>query len=1379
MNPYFGIPGLTEYTGNPIDEQQKLADAKHLLPGLAPIANAAASMPITLLAPDPRLTELTGGPAALNYVPGAGAVETGAGALAGVIDAAGVLRNYFTGRNDDWKLPGMETLRKLGEHGAETQKEIQHGIEYGTGGLLKVPGDDAEGQFADSLGSMLGMGLSPHSLATAVRLAVPLTAVNEGGASLDEYNQLKAEAKAAGIPMPQSNVVDPATQLQLDAQSRNEPTPAPPPTQVAEAAPRVASDTRPPVIDLGLTTPTAPAKTEPQAAPAAPIDIGLSGSSNEPIDVGLSDEAVPMQQGQGVGTMGVGSAFAAILGTGIAIRAGRGLRERNAGITEAQRAARINDPAYAARVADYQNAQIAKGAGAISQGGEQAIPAPIPMANAARTGLNRANNTVFDKTARDQEIIRNVATPTNAQALAHQYGLLHDDGYNRTRFDAFLDTGYHPDTGIQVPSPDRQYRAIAKLDDARQATLMEGLGAANEQNNRTNNRASFRQGNPGATPTIEDIRHDFKHVDDAGLQTKVDAMMNDLELRRLAENHWAIEKGMREIGHGMGVLPTEELRRLNAAHPHHISETDTTGKVMAPLSQRDRTLFAGVEQMNSKPWDAQSQAIEGIHHEFEQRRFNKQLYDNIMEAQTRYPQMAKLIEPTTAPPDKPVYYSGGSPRESKMAIHTDSGTKWIKFNNADVANMFTGDSLKRQHIVAEATTIPRRIYQNFTTGVGSLASGSFAAARNLGYTIPAMSINTPKGMNAGIIHKAVRTATGGRWDSGVARGLDMFTNPATAAYAYGRGVADRRVHNLANMLDRNASNPINSMLRSARGDLAVDNMQKALDKFYRDSVTYEIQAKAGVGGGGYGPKSELRPLGLEASKRASIAAAQHVPQLFHSGGAWMGVKPAAIRLHTAVVDALSHISDAGHDAFYRLNRDTLNADNKFTDPRLSYETRALTGNPSTSGESKILKAVTDRLPFTNIALQGGARALRSVGERPLNSAMAMVTGLGTLKLISLLSAMQSPETFKNYQDELSTQEHSGNIIIYLPNGKPWMIPLAQEFQIPATLIESLVANAVNVVAMNHDPLTFQSVHKMLLDFLGGHVSTSMVNQLKYGAGSQVSPFLNAPLIGQFDPYKMMQGDSMWESFRGTFASGPAANTLTLPNQTPDTLLEGVDGKDWTKVMGAVFGLAGTAMMEHVNALGPYLHQFGNWSDALGQVGHDWVQRAGDRNRILSPLMDHQMRMSLMPPIVEQTERDLKWMKGISGSRTEPAAEGTTGRGRVSLPTYTQGDPKIPTDPTMKFMWSTIEAANRRIAPQQTAISAMRKQMASVATHGMGVEQRRAWMNNATRDLADKYRYIQDIIQDTNYTMSKALNRNIHVGMKVDWQKGPEQFMDAD
>jgi chromosome segregation ATPase len=156
-------------------------------------------------------------------------------------------------------------------------------------------------------------------------------------------------------------------------------------------------------------------------------------------------------------------------------------------------------------------------------------------------------------------------------------------------------------------------------------------------------------------------------------------------------------------------------------------------------------------------------------------------------------------------------------------------------------------------------------------------------------------------------------------------------------------------------------------------------------------------------------------------------------------------------------------------------------------------------------------------------------------------------------------------------------------------------------------------------------------------------------------------------------------------------------------------------------------------------------------------------------------MDHQMRMSLMPPIVEQTERDLRWMKGIKGSRTEPIAEGTTGRNRYERPTYTTGSEKIPTDPHMLYMWQTIEATNKRIAPQQQDIASLRKQMASVATHGMGVEERRKWMNNATRELADKYRYIQDTIQDTNLAMSRALNRNIRVGMKIDWQKGPEQF----
>jgi hypothetical protein len=835
---------------------------------------------------------------------------------------------------------------------------------------------------------------------------------------------------------------------------------------------------------------------------------------------------------------------------------------------------------------------------------------------------------------------------------------------------------------------------------------------------------------------------------------------------------WAQAKGMREISEKMNVLPAAERATLDAAHPHYLPETDTTGKTMRPLSQRDRTLFTGVDQVNPKPWLAHAQALEDMHREIDLRAERNKLYTSLSEAQNRYPGAAKIFTDVPGPTGKPVYYSGGDARERVVALHTRAGTKYVHIAHPDVYNMFTNDSLKKTRISIEALTVPRRIYQNFTTGTGSLLSGSFAAGRNMVYTIPAMAINPPKGFNAGLLHKGLRAATGGRWDSGFVRGLDMFTNAAaTIPYSYARGVVDRRMRNIGNVLHPQAINPVNKLFRSTFGDAVTNRMQAAGEQFYRDSITNEMRQQ-GIGGGGLGPKSELQPLGVESGMRASIQAAHHVPELYHSGE-WMGTKPYTIKLHQAVMEALSNISEAGHQAFYRLNRGDPNIDQA----QLARETRALTGNPTARGSSEILKRVTDMLPFTNISMQGEARFARSLGERPLNSAMAIAGGFGTLKLIELLTAMQSPQTLKNYEDELSNQEHATRINIYLPGGKVWPIPIAQEFQIPVTYLGNLLANAVNVVAMQHDPLSFQSVEKMILDFLGSHISTASVNQMKIGVANLVSPFAGHPLLAQVDPYKIMQGEGFTASIRSPWTNSPYGSH-NLPDQVPDGAFDGKEGQMWTKVLGAIFGLTGSAIAETTNSFQHYVHQFGNWSDAAGQVGHDWMKRAGDRNPILAPVMDMPMRLSLMPPIVEQTQRDLKWMKGISGSRTEPSQEGMTGRGRSALPVYTSGDKKIPTDPTMLFLWHTIEGANRRVKLQEDDIGALRKQMTSVAGHGMDVAKREEWMKAKTRELADKYRFIQNVIQDTNYTMSKALNRHVYVGQNIKWQEGPEQFMDA-
>jgi hypothetical protein len=57
---------------------------------------------------------------------------------------------------------------------------------------------------------------------------------------------------------------------------------------------------------------------------------------------------------------------------------------------------------------------------------------------------------------------------------------------------------------------------------------------------------------------------------------------------------------------------------------------------------------------------------------------------------------------------------------------------------------------------------------------------------------------------------------------------------------------------------------------------------------------------------------------------------------------------------------------------------------------------------------------------------------------------------------------------------------------------------------------------------------------------------------------------------------------------------------------------------------------------------------------------------------------------------------------------------------------------------------------------------------------MDVTERREWMNDQQRRIADKYRLINAMVADMEYAMSTRVGRPIHIE-DVDWQKGPEQF----
>ena len=1330
--------------------------------------NSFITQPLSWVAPDPRLTEITGGPKALNYVPFAGAPEQIAGLAANVSDALGNVRNYVTGNNTDWKVPGLATMRQMGENAAKTRAEMQAGIANVTPLEAPDPNNPVD-RVADSLGSLSGLGapsassgvvrsitnllpkaaapiahvLAPGTEGAAERLAVtgglaaPLTAMNEGAAAADEARATEANA---------------------------------PSTQVAEASPRVASDTRPPIVQLGIT--------EPKQTATQPLPVGISDAPTQadgPIDLGISDPAskqVPLQQQQGVGTIPIWGAIATLLGAGIAVRAGRAMHERNATVTDAARAERFNNPDYAAQAQDYNNERIARGGSEISSGTTTAKPPPLPEANYFRQGTNAINTALRDKNAQMQDAITTMGTPTTAENLAYRYGVVNNEMSYNTRLGSFLDTGYHVESGVQMPAMNRLLRRFESLPEDQQKIMQDGLASANELDNRTNNWARLganqvRQNPPGPL----DIRHDFRNQTDTELHMIRDRMTTDPILNKLAEDYWSVGRGMARAGEGIGFFPHSEAADLIAKHPHYTPEVDVTGKVLHPLGARDRTVATGVDQVNTKPWIAMAQHVEQLHRSFERNDLAHQVTESFLEAQRNNPASAKFIYEVPAPSDKNSYFTGGSFREPVVSIRTPTGTKFYRIDHPDVYNGLTQDSLKKQQVMSEAMTIPRRMYTWGTTGAGSLLTSRLQPLVNAAYSHLLIPLNAPKGTYGGLVHKAVMRTTG--FDSSIARGIDTVTGLPGVGYSYGRGVFDRQAHHLASALDKGNDTYVNRLFRSTIGDLQTDKMQQALDDYFHNTKTAQMQ-QMGIGGMGIPARADLPALQILSDKRAGIMSANAVPEAFY-GREWGGTKVFALKLNRAITETMSHISDASHDYWARLNWDNPNV----TRDQFTYEARQLTGDPGVSGAAGATKLGNALMPYANISIQGTTRLGRAIAERPFGSMMTLASGLGTLAFIEMLTAMQSPAHMKHYEEELANSQHAGNIILYTDPDptKYTLVSIPQEMRWAKVLVTNLIANAMNIIAMQHDPISLQSGQKMIMDWLGSHLSVATENQLKRSAADVTNTLNTPPIIGTFDHYRIMQGEGLWNSFRSPW-SQETGNRQSLPNQIQDGALDDADGKMWTKVIGATLGMAGTALSTFNDAT-RYAKQTGSWVDGLGKAGYDWLYGAAGKNPIMNSVLEHPMRLSQQPPIIERTERDLKWMKAIGGSNQATLAEGYTSRGRSAQPVFPSTEQKIPTDPTMRFLWKTVEGANQRVSSQVQSITDLKKQQSSVSMQAMDPARKQAWMNDQSRKIADKYRFIQNVITDTNYTMSKAVNRNIHVGMHIDWQKGPEQFMDTD
>jgi hypothetical protein len=76
----------------------------------------------------------------------------------------------------------------------------------------------------------------------------------------------------------------------------------------------------------------------------------------------------------------------------------------------------------------------------------------------------------------------------------------------------------------------------------------------------------------------------------------------------------------------------------------------------------------------------------------------------------------------------------------------------------------------------------------------------------------------------------------------------------------------------------------------------------------------------------------------------------------------------------------------------------------------------------------------------------------------------------------------------------------------------------------------------------------------------------------------------------------------------------------------------------------------------------------------------------------------------------------------------------------------------------------------RINQAMQPIVALKAQMGAVSRMGMDPVQRREWLNNQTRIIADRYKLVDSYITDMNATMSRFAGKPIKFG-DIKWGKG--------
>lgn len=1323
---------------------------------------------VTNAGPDPRL------PGPLGYIPLTGMAEGVVGTLGSVIDLGRALASKVTGYGLGGSLKNAadavhDFTTAASEHFNQTQDEVYNQIPHYQPTAEEAPTFEKGKEFSQMVGNALPVapGSILSGLPKALRLPLSFMTPTTARPATDMIINTTAG------PLMGYALSPPDDQEQQQPAPQDQQTQPPPPNLAAQLGPINS-----PFLQAPQTTTVA------SSSPSLAQGLGNIDTSG----VGMGDtttaQSEPWFHEEGSGPMSWGQFAAGLGGLFLAGAGARFLHSRGLAITTALRDERFNDPQYAQQKADYDNEQIAINAGqqiSNAQGGR--TDAPSVSGGAVHDALVSAQNATLDSTAKARDYIKlSSDDPQVADKLEKTYGLVLDPGRWQGKLGEFLRTGRDRISGVTMPAPKQVFDDIAALPQDRQKVMIDGLNAANEMDNRNYN---YGRGN------VTNAAHDFASTPDTRLVQYTQDMLADPQLADIANRFWGMGRGIVDIGEARGYFTAQEAARMRAVRPNYVPEVGLDGTVTHALGPRELAGAAGINQVNTTPWSAMAQHIEGITRQFELNDIARMLSDHQLDVQQNVPGAAQFLNPVKNPyPRQQAQYATVAPsadatREPIYSVRRPTGITFYKSDNPDFFNFIKGQNPNKTLTNMGIFATARRVVQMTTTGLLSLASGRAFPITHLGRVGYSMNINRPWGTVGGPIDAAVQRLSGGKF--GYRATLDP-TNYGGMAYDILRTQFDNAVRDLGEMFNPKNPNTITQLMHSALGPHTMQSISDSMQRYYMGTTTHEMAAE---GLAGTGMPVRFQPPALSLGREEGVRAvrsmsAQLSPKLFMSGGKLGTILPHVIDLRSALDETYGNIMDAGNRWFYRMNK----AMKPDLDPNvLTYEARNLVGNPSTRGASKVVRGYTQLEEYSNIAAQAIARRGRALNETPVSTSASMISHLGSLALLSIYTAMRNPQTMQYLQNIISTQGRAANVYMF-GNDDPQYntaISLPQEVRPFYPLILDATSKVMGLAAMQHDPMTFDSVLQFMKDFFSEHIENSTWESSLHGAADAMS-FMDIPswvnaasAIGgksiRIDLERIVNDWRNQGIGLSTF-SIPTGQDRPLPNHPQgDHLFEGQDAKVLSTMISSVFGsLAG--VFDNAMNLKHYAHDMDSFWDAAGQVGKDWIQKAMDLNPSMnSVLWENPVRESMRTPIVEMVERRLNNMQTAGGPLNAELMEGTTGgKFPLNVTPLPAEDRNAPPPGPMHNLYYAVKAEHAFLQSNFIAeINAVKKQMQDAAQQPMDNAERRQWMNNQTRLISDKYRYINTLIEDQNAKLSNVYGRRIDIGAPIDWKKGLDQF----